>query len=169
MTRVALYRLYDAAGTLLYVGISANPEQRWKVHSWTKAKPWWPDVARKTVEWHDSPESAALAEHIAIATESPKFNTERLRGATAVPIEVGDRVRNLIHRNRDEILNGTATVVGHLWRCGTACLWVRRDDGRLTWWSAKKTRLAVSALQKPRERAKFLRLLHPGSRDPADA
>jgi predicted GIY-YIG superfamily endonuclease len=37
--RTALYRLYDATDQLLYVGISTNPEERWKTH--TMLKSWW--------------------------------------------------------------------------------------------------------------------------------
>lgn len=70
--RTAVYRLYDATDQLLYVGIGPDPEARWYVHA--REKPWWPDVARKSVVWHDS-RSAALAEETqSIETEGPRHN-----------------------------------------------------------------------------------------------
>jgi hypothetical protein len=71
-TRTALYRLYDAAETLLYVGISDAPAYRWSQHACEK--PWWPDVARKVVEWHDSRDLAMCAESVAIRSENPIHN-----------------------------------------------------------------------------------------------
>lgn len=73
MTRTSLYRAFDAAGTLLYVGISTNPEQRWREHAISKA--WWrSDVSRKTIEWHESRTAAGQAEAVAVRTESPVHN-----------------------------------------------------------------------------------------------
>jgi predicted GIY-YIG superfamily endonuclease len=46
----ALYRLFDTDGVLLYVGITRDTEKRWRQHA--LKKPWWPQVAERTVEWH---------------------------------------------------------------------------------------------------------------------
>lgn len=70
--RTALYRLYDASGQLLYIGISANLEERWKVHAMTKS--WWPSVARKEVTWIPSWEQALEEEERAIREEGPRYN-----------------------------------------------------------------------------------------------
>jgi predicted GIY-YIG superfamily endonuclease len=70
--RTALYRCFDADDHLLYVGISNNPEQRWRAHASTAA--WWPEVARKTVEWLASRSAAETAEVEAIHDEAPKYN-----------------------------------------------------------------------------------------------
>lgn len=78
--RTALYRLYDANGTLIYVGISKNPEVRWGTHK--SEQPWWPQVVRKTVEWYDDRTTAAKAEAVAVRTENPLMNR-------AVPDEDG--------------------------------------------------------------------------------
>lgn len=67
----ALYRFFDADGALLYVGITADLEQRWSSH---QRKPWWPDVAKKTVEWHDTRPVALAAELEAIKSEAPRYN-----------------------------------------------------------------------------------------------
>lgn len=68
----ALYRHFDSAGDLLYVGIAKNPEVRAKQHA--KSAEWWRFVARTEVEWHDDEATAALAERQAIAAEEPVFN-----------------------------------------------------------------------------------------------
>lgn len=70
--RTALYRLYDEAGTLLYIGISHQPEERFEQHS--KSKEWWPRVAQREVEWFDDRPTAAKAEEAAIRSEDPEFN-----------------------------------------------------------------------------------------------
>lgn len=70
--RTALYRLYDSADALLYIGIAHDPGVRWSRHASTK--PWWPDVARKAVEWHDEREIAEALETAAITAEHPRYN-----------------------------------------------------------------------------------------------
>ncbi|MFF7561939.1 GIY-YIG nuclease family protein [Streptomyces pseudovenezuelae] len=79
----ALYRLFDSARQLLYVGITSNPEVRWAQHA--AEKPWWPDVAWHTLEWRPSREEALAAETAAIVAEAPLHNvagTPRQRAAT---------------------------------------------------------------------------------------
>src|SRR5690242_3991765 len=72
--RTALYRLYDADGRLLYVGVAADPEARWKQHARYKADLWWSEVHRKTVQWFFSRLDALHAETTAIRIESPRYN-----------------------------------------------------------------------------------------------
>lgn len=71
--RTALYRFYDADGQLLYVGISHDPETRWrdghKLSSVTRR-----DVARREEEWFDTRTEAAAAEVAAIKREKPRDN-----------------------------------------------------------------------------------------------
>ena len=73
--RTALYRLFDNAERLLYVGITNNTELRWSQHA--RDKPWWPDVTRKTVEWLPTRGEAVLAEAKAITEENPRWNISR--------------------------------------------------------------------------------------------
>jgi len=68
----ALYRFYDSSGTLLYVGITNDPEARWRYHALTKA--WWPTVVRKSVDWRPNRPDAERAEAAAIFTERPRHN-----------------------------------------------------------------------------------------------
>lgn len=70
--RTALYRLYDGTDVLLYVGIAFDPEARWDYHAGSAA--WWPLVARKAVEWHDTRTLALEFEERAIADEKPLYN-----------------------------------------------------------------------------------------------
>ena len=66
-----LYRFFDAEGQLLYIGIATEPKSRWRSHYATE---WWPKVARKTLEWHDSRKAAEEAEATAIRDEHPRYN-----------------------------------------------------------------------------------------------
>jgi hypothetical protein len=98
--RTAVYRLFDKEGRLLYVGIAFDPEKRWKDH--VVFKSWWPDVARKDIEWRDTRMLALAAEAEAIRSEHPMYNSKGndlphvippVRSKTAMPnrlIRVGD-------------------------------------------------------------------------------
>lgn len=70
--RTALYRLYDAGGVLLYIGISYRPEVRFEQHA--EQKQWWPQVARRDIQWFDDRPTAAVAEAAAIRIEDPEHN-----------------------------------------------------------------------------------------------
>lgn len=72
MTRTALYRLFDAADRLLYVGISTQPTRRFGEHAHDHA--WGQEVAQTTVEWFDNRETALVAEREAILGEDPPYN-----------------------------------------------------------------------------------------------
>lgn len=79
----ALYRLYGADKTLLYIGVSDDPERRFKQHRDTK--PWWPQVAQKTIEWHPSRDRALAEEATAIKAETPVHNIEHNPAALQNP------------------------------------------------------------------------------------
>jgi predicted GIY-YIG superfamily endonuclease len=72
--RTALYRVYDAAGLLLYIGISSDPGKRVDSHRWAKHRTWRHDIARYTAEWLETREAAELAEVAAIRSELPLHN-----------------------------------------------------------------------------------------------
>ena len=71
----ALYRLYDLAGALLYIGVSDKPLVRWTQHA--AEKPWWPEVSKLTLAWYDTRELALAAELCAIGAERPRHNSPR--------------------------------------------------------------------------------------------
>ncbi len=84
-----LYRLFAHDGTLLYVGITRCVEERFAEHR--KKRPWWPEVARHTVQTYASREDVELAERHAIYREKPLYNVvhnatgRRLYGPEPIP------------------------------------------------------------------------------------
>ncbi|MET8334401.1 GIY-YIG nuclease family protein [Streptosporangium canum] len=71
-TPTTLYRLYNSADALLYIGIGGNPGRRFQQHR--GAKHWWGDIAHITLEHHPTREAALEAEATAIRTENPRHN-----------------------------------------------------------------------------------------------
>lgn len=72
--RCCVYRHFDTAGQLLYVGSSFSPHNRKHGHS--SASPWYPQSVRMTEEWFDSQRRALDAELRAIKTEAPIYNLQ---------------------------------------------------------------------------------------------
>ncbi|WP_438489538.1 GntR family transcriptional regulator [Streptomyces sp. S186] len=70
--RTALYRLYDEASALLYVGIAQDPAARLRQHRLDQA--WGSEIASNEVKWFDTRPLAAAAESFAIRTEQPRHN-----------------------------------------------------------------------------------------------
>lgn len=68
----SLYRYYDEAGRLLYVGIAKDPNMRDNQHR-DRSK-WHRFSIDRRVEWHDTRNDALRAERDAITTEAPIFN-----------------------------------------------------------------------------------------------
>ncbi|MEU8834849.1 GIY-YIG nuclease family protein [Streptomyces sp900116325] len=107
--RTALYRLTDAAGQLLYVGITGDPDMRFKAHETTS--PWWPLVAERAVDWHSTRPAAEDAETTAIKNEAPLYN--RAGSATpqalaeAFPVQSEISLSQLRHRLAD-VLHASA-------------------------------------------------------------
>lgn len=79
----ALYRMFDADGRLLYVGITIDIVSRFRSHR--SLKPWWPDIQTIQLEHFPDRLAARAAELKAITTEFPCYNVadadcERLLG-----------------------------------------------------------------------------------------
>lgn len=72
MSRTALYRHFDAAGALLYVGISNDALRRLCQHK--DRSHWQAEIRRVEVQWLPDRPSALAAEEAAIATEGPAWN-----------------------------------------------------------------------------------------------
>lgn len=68
----ALYRFYNAADELLYIGITNRIPRRLGQHSDTK--PWYTEVATITVEHHPTRMVALNVEKRAIKAEHPRYN-----------------------------------------------------------------------------------------------
>lgn len=72
MTNASVYRFFDEAGALLYVGVSKSLPNRLMQHD--RDKPWWRDVVRVEVEHFASRTEALEAEADAIMAEMPFWN-----------------------------------------------------------------------------------------------
>jgi hypothetical protein len=70
----SVYLAYNAAGQLLYVGISLRPRVRLAEH--VQQSEWWPHVQRIDVEHYDTRPLARARELDLIRTVSPLFNKE---------------------------------------------------------------------------------------------
>lgn len=67
----AVYRLFDEAGGLLYIGSAYDPDDRCKAHQDAE---WWPRVVRREEQWHPTRAHAYVMEMRAIKAEGPRHN-----------------------------------------------------------------------------------------------
>lgn len=74
--RTSLYRHFDTAGVLLYVGISKAHLHRLVFHK--KTASWYWDIARIEIEHFESIGDALSAEAVAIREEKPLYNKTTL-------------------------------------------------------------------------------------------
>jgi excinuclease UvrABC nuclease subunit len=74
-TSGVLYRCFDAAGDLLYIGATYNTRQRFRRHR--QSTPWWSEVASTTEESFEFRWQAMAAERAAIVAERPRYNRRR--------------------------------------------------------------------------------------------
>lgn len=70
--QTTLYRVYDQAGQLLYVGISKNALKRFGEHS--MSQPWWGDGTTVKMQHYPTRAEALAAEEAAIKSERPAHN-----------------------------------------------------------------------------------------------
>jgi predicted GIY-YIG superfamily endonuclease len=131
----ALYRLYAADGTLLYVGAAYDPEKRWTEHAVEKS--WWPEVATKSVEWFETRDAALAAESTAIATEEPFYNVVGIRRQRTAP---DDGNPDAFHASPNEALEAVAEA--RLLRAET----VNRADSEFNASIRKALRSGASAI-----------------------
>ncbi len=69
-----VYRMFNAAGDLLYIGCTTRFIRRMTDHEHNR--PWWSEVASITVEHFESGYQAAKAEAVAIRSEAPRHNVQ---------------------------------------------------------------------------------------------
>ncbi len=89
----ALYRFYNSADVLLYIGLTVNIGARFSDHR--LEKPWWTEISRIALEHFPDRRSVAAAERAAIIAEKPLHNVQH-NGArsTAAPANAsGERLR----------------------------------------------------------------------------
>jgi predicted GIY-YIG superfamily endonuclease len=70
----AVYRAFDAAGRLLYVGITKSPQTRMRGHQRTSE--WWPEMQSVVFEWHATRIEALDVERDLIESLRPPFNID---------------------------------------------------------------------------------------------
>lgn len=73
----ALYRLYNREDRLVYVGVTYQLEKRLYQHA--RDKPWWPEVARQEVDWHEHRRLALAEETRLIELYDPPYNGAHAR------------------------------------------------------------------------------------------
>lgn len=102
----AVYRLWDAAGNLLYIGSAYDPDHRCKSH---QKKPWWSEVAHRTEEWFPTRGRAYAEEMKAIAVERSKYND---MGTPKYQTPQTDKIkqRNASARTRSLLIGEAGTV-----------------------------------------------------------
>lgn len=91
----AVYRLFDEAKNVLYIGSSYSPEVRDRAHRLHAS--WGGLVTRRTDEWHDSRGAAYDAESRAIATEGPVHNV------AGTPRHTGPAARGCVQREASRV------------------------------------------------------------------
>lgn len=69
-----LYRLFDATGRLLYVGITVNVDFRMYSHAMSKS--WWKDVETGDMALYPTRYAAGDAETAAINVQKPRYNRD---------------------------------------------------------------------------------------------
>lgn len=74
-----LYRHFDAAGILLYVGVSLSALNRLAAHR--RKAPWFWSIARVEISRFDTREQSLEAERTAIVNERPLFNIQHAERA----------------------------------------------------------------------------------------
>lgn len=67
-----VYRMFDEAGYLLYVGISMRVMERLSAHR--AGKSWWTEIARIDMHHYRNRWVARIVERNAIAKENPRYN-----------------------------------------------------------------------------------------------
>jgi predicted GIY-YIG superfamily endonuclease len=100
----ALYRFFDKAGQLLYIGISNCIPRRLDQHEDTK--PWFTEASQITVEHHPTRLAALAKEKKAIKAERPKYNIQHNRmrsGFTAATSTTLARPRWTFRSRRSDV------------------------------------------------------------------
>ena len=77
------YRLYDATGSLLYVGVSAMPDRRIKQHQARDTGGWGATATDWRIDYYANPIDALLDERAATLTEHPAHPTNVTPAAQA--------------------------------------------------------------------------------------
>ena len=123
--RTALYRLYAADGTLLYIGVTGKLSVRFYYHS--REKRWWPQVHGKRITWYDSRAEAEEAERCAILGENPVHNIFHTPAQGEVIRAAQRRAGGYGHRGEGWSYRGAVSMYAR--KCGRMRCSASRGDG----------------------------------------
>jgi hypothetical protein len=70
--QASVYKLYDAMGILVYVGVSTHGMRT--IQQDTQTRPWWPEVASVQVENFPTRKLAQDRERYLIINDQPRYN-----------------------------------------------------------------------------------------------
>lgn len=93
-----VYRYFDSAGKLLYIGTTGDPYTRWTQHR--RRSPWAADVASVSLEWFAYEDLAYLRERALIRAEAPLYN---IKSTPAYDAAQGHRLRRSTDRSSDSV------------------------------------------------------------------
>lgn len=127
----AVYKLYDATGTLLYVGITVDLERRFYNHE--RLKWWWPLVYEKKIDWMVDWDVAEAVEKYLIKTEMPLYNvrgTPMAKVMGSLPALTARRAAKaaLERRINDENPGAHWTVIDDRVKAAQRAIWQQRRD-----------------------------------------
>jgi predicted GIY-YIG superfamily endonuclease len=116
---INLYRHFDEAGSLLYVGISLSAVNRLSRHS--HGSRWFSEIARVEIEKFGTREAAHEAETEAIRRERPKYNVHHVKKPEPVKQNIENTEQTKL-RQRDRLINfrdvnaliGSKCKTGHM-------------------------------------------------------
>lgn len=125
-----LYRLFDAEGRLLYVGITKQLETRMEQHA--KVQHWWPLVVSRNTQPFATRVAAMEAEAAAILSENPSYNI-----AGRDPERAEGRARSVAHWCEQDVESWSITGA-EVTPTGTYRIFLRHDHwGSAEWtWTA---------------------------------
>jgi hypothetical protein len=111
----AIYRIFNDAGDLLYLGIASNALQRAGAHGATS---WFRSASRIELQWFPHRNAAETAERAAIAAEKPRHNKQHngCKLPALVPEKPPPTPAPRKPHNVSEFIRGLSPAVRPMWR-----------------------------------------------------
>lgn len=143
----AVYRFADGNGSLLYVGMTKDPQKRIATHSC--GSEWFKNAAKVSISWHSSREDALNAEARAIFEGKPMFNKSCALRRVSDAYRVKTRVKVMrSKKQKTEFGKGDHSLIEPISLAGESIrLWCARD-GRKLGWIAAQVPVANSSLSR---------------------
>lgn len=97
--RTSLYRHFNGAGELLYVGVSLSAIQRLGQHA--EHADWFKSISRVTIEHCDTREAALAAERAAVIRERPLHNIHHKKAADEAQRKANEKLTATAQAKKD--------------------------------------------------------------------